>query len=70
MDMTEKKISSKLIYDGKILRLHVDTVELPNGVQALREVADHPGGVAIVAIAADDNVLTVKKYRYAFSRVM
>ena len=70
MDMTEKKISSKLIYDGKILRLHVDTVELPNGKQALREVADHPGGVAIVAIDKDGNVLTVKQFRYAFSRVM
>ena len=70
MDMTEKKISSKLIYDGKILRLHVDTVELPNGKQALREVADHPGGVAIVAIDRDDNVLTVKQYRYVFSRVV
>ena len=70
MDMTEKTVSSKLIYDGKILRLHVDTVELPNGKQALREVADHPGGVAIVAIDRDDNVLTVKQYRYVFSRVV
>jgi len=68
--MTEKKLSSELIYDGRILRLHVDTVELPNGKRALREVADHPGGVAIVALDRDDNVLTVKQYRYAFSRVM
>ena len=70
MDLTEKKLSSKLIYDGIILRLHVDTVELPNGEQALREVADHPGGVAVVALDRNDNVLTVKQYRYAFSRVM
>ncbi len=70
MDMTEKKIESRLVYEGKILRLHVDTVELPNGKQALREVADHPGGVAIVALDEQDNVLTVKQYRYVFSRVM
>ena len=70
MDMTEKKVSSRLIYDGKILRLHVDTVELPNGKQALREVADHPGGVAIIAVDKDDNVLTVKQFRYVFSRVV
>ena len=70
MDMTEKKVSSQLIYDGKILRLHVDTVELPNGKQALREVADHPGGVAIVAIDRDGNVLTVKQFRYVFSHVV
>lgn len=70
MDLTEKKLSSELIYDGRILRLHVDTVELPNGKRSLREVADHPGGVAIVALDRDDNVLTVKQYRYAFSRVL
>ena len=70
MDMTEKKLSSRLIYDGRILRVHVDTVELPNGAQALREVADHPGGVAIVAIDGSENVLTVLQYRYVFSRVM
>lgn len=70
MDLTERKLSSQMIYDGRILRLHVDTVELPNGAPALREVADHPGGVAIVAIDENDNVLTVKQYRYVFSRVI
>lgn len=70
MDMTERKLSSELIYDGIILRLHVDTVELPNGRQAKREVADHPGGVAIVALDKDDNLFTVRQYRYAFSQVM
>jgi ADP-ribose pyrophosphatase len=70
MDLTEKTLSSQLIYDGRILRLRVDTVELPNGERALREEADHPGGVAIVAIDGDGCVLTVKQYRYAFSRVM
>ena len=69
MDLTEKKIASELIYDGRILRLHVDTVELPNGKSTIREVADHPGGVAIVALDQEDNVLTVKQYRYPFSRV-
>lgn len=70
MDMTETKLSSRTVYDGKILHVHVDTVSLPNGGTALREVADHPGGVAIVAIDEDDNVLTVKQYRYVFSQVI
>ena len=70
MDMTEKKLSSRVVYEGRILRLHVDTVELPNGAQALREVADHPGGVAIVAIDDSGGVLTVRQYRYVFSRVL
>ncbi len=70
MDKTEKTLSSKIVYDGRILRLRVDTVELPNGRQSLREVAEHPGGVAIVAIDSRGCVLTVEQYRYAFSRVL
>lgn len=70
MDMTEKRLSSQTIYDGRVLHVRCDTVLLPNGRQSLREVADHPGGVAIVAIDEADNVLTVKQYRYVFSRVM
>ena len=70
MDMTEKKLDSRLIYDGSILRLRVDTVELPDGKRSIREVAEHPGGVAVVALDRDDRVLTVKQYRYVFSRVM
>ena len=70
MDMTEKKLSSETIFEGRVLRLHVDKVLLPNGRTSTREVADHPGGVAIVALDDEDNVLTVKQYRYVFSRVL
>jgi len=70
MDLTEKRLSSEIVYDGRILRLRVDQVELPNGHRSIREVAEHPGGVAIVAIDAQDRVLTVKQYRYVFSRTL
>ena len=70
MDMTEKKLSSETIFEGRVLRLHVDKVLLPNGRTSTREVADHPDGVAIVALDDEDNVLTVKQYRYVFSRVL
>ena len=39
-------------------------------VLTTREVIDHPGGVAVVAIDENDNVLTVKQYRYAFQTVL
>ncbi len=69
-DMTEKKLSSQEIYKGKILRLRVDEVELPNGKTSLREVAEHPGGVAILAIDDDMRVSMVQQYRYTFERLM
>ena len=66
MEMQEKFLSREEIFHGRILDLRVDTVELPNGHITTREVVDHPGGVGIVAIDENDNVLTVKQYRYAF----
>ena len=69
MDLTERQLSRETIYEGKILHIYRDDVLLPNGRTSVREVADHPGGVAIVALDENDNVLTVKQYRYVFSRV-
>lgn len=70
MELVEKKISSEEIFSGRILHVHRDTVLLPNGKTAFREVADHPGGVAIVALTEKGEVFLVEQYRYAFSRTM
>ena len=70
MTLSEEFISREEIFHGRIVDLRVDTVRLPNGHLTTREVIDHPGGVAIVAIDEDDNVLTVKQYRYAFGTVL
>ena len=60
MDLTERQLSRETIYEGKILHIYRDDVLLPNGRTSVREVAEHPGGVAIVALDENDNVLTVK----------
>lgn len=70
MELVEKKIASEEIFSGRILHVHRDTVLLPNGKTAFREVADHPGGVAIVALTEQQEVFLVEQYRYAFSRTM
>ena len=69
MDMTEKTLESREVYRGRILRVREDRVRLPNGKEGVREVVEHPGGVGILALDGDD-VLLVKQYRYAFSRVL
>ena len=69
MDLTEKTLKSEEIYRGKIVTLLRDTVALPNGKTSIREVVKHPGGVGILALDGDD-VLLVRQYRYAFSRVL
>lgn len=70
MDLTETFVSRQDIFDGRIVTLHVDTVTLPDGNTALREIIDHPGGVGILAIDDDDRVFMVQQYRYAFARAM
>ena len=68
MDLTEKTLSRKDIYDGHIVHLHVDEVALPDGSRSVREIIDHCPCVAVVALDGQDRVLTVTQYRYAFGR--
>ena len=70
MELTEKTIDSREIFKGRILRVRLDTVRLPNGKEGIREVVEHPGGVAILAIDSEERVLLVRQYRYPFERVM
>ena len=61
--MAEETLSSQLIYEGRALRLRVDTVKMPSGRETEREIVEHEDCVAIIAIDADDNVLLVKQFR-------
>ena len=53
MDMTEKTLESREVYRGRILRVREDRVRLPNGKEGVREVVEHPGGVAILPLFDD-----------------
>lgn len=70
MELKEERKSSQLIYRGRILTLRRDTVTLPNGREAVREVAEHPGGVGILALDGENRAALVWQYRYAFGRAM
>lgn len=67
MKLEEKKISSKLLYDGKIMRVFLDEVELPDGREAKREYLMHCGGAAVLFIK-DGCVALVKQFRYAYGK--
>lgn len=69
-DFKETLLHRQDIFAGRILRLHVDTVRLPDGSEALREVADHPGGAAVLALDEAGQALVVEQYRYVFGDVL
>lgn len=69
-DMIEKTISSKRIHEGKVLNLRVDEVLLPNDSTSLREIVEHNGAVAIVAVTNDNKILLVRQYRKAVEKVL
>ena len=60
---TEKQLSHEKVYSGKIVDVYHDRVVLPDGREALREVCQHPGAVAILAIHEGD-MLFVRQYRH------
>lgn len=64
----EKTIHSKEIFTGKIISLKVDDVLLPNGKEAKREIVNHPGAVAIIAITDEGKLVLVEQYRKALER--
>ena len=70
MDLTERTLESRRIFEGKIVTLLVDQAQLPDGKQASREVVLHPGGVAVLPLDGEGNVTLVQQYRYPFHQVI
>ena len=70
MDYEEKTKSVKNIFDGNIIKLRVETVELPDGKTATRELISHGGGVGIIAVDENGEVFMVSQYRIAAREMM
>ncbi|RAV00939.1 NUDIX domain-containing protein [Paenibacillus sp. YN15] len=63
----EVTLSTEPIFNGRIISLQVDTVRLPNGETATREIVKHPGAVAVIALV-EDKMLVVEQYRKPFEK--
>jgi len=63
----EETIESKTLHKGRNFTFKTDRVRLENGRETMRDVVDHPGAVAIVAIE-EDEIILVRQYRYAAGR--
>lgn len=70
MEYMEKRIDGETIFEGFIVTLRKDRVELVNGATANREVVDHPGGVTILPVDDAGWCYMVRQYRYPMGRAM
>lgn len=69
MEFTEKTINSELIFEGRVVKLYKDKIELSTGKESFREVVKHSGGVVILA-KKGDKILLVKQFRYPMKEVL
>jgi len=65
---TEIVVESRRLFEGRVLKLRVDKVRLEGGVEATREVVEHPGAVAVVAVDEQGQVVLVRQYRHPVGR--
>lgn len=61
----EITVKSEKVFEGKIINLRVDTVELQNQKYAKREIVEHKGASAVIAINENNELILVKQYRKA-----
>ena len=70
MDLIEKTKSSEHIFEGRVVDLWIDTVELPDGNESKREIIKHPGGVCVFAVDDENNVFMVRQFRKPTEQVV
>ena len=63
-NLEEKTLENKLILSNKFFNIFHDKIELPDKKLSSRLYVDHPGGVAIIAITNDNEIILERQYRY------
>jgi 8-oxo-dGTP pyrophosphatase MutT (NUDIX family) len=58
-------VDRKMIFEGRVIKVSVDTVDLPNGVRLPLEIVRHPGGAAAVAIDSRNRICLLRQFRHA-----
>ena len=66
MAHTETMLESKEIFNGRVIRVTVDKVQLEDGTTSTREIVHHHGGACVLPVDADGSVTMVRQFRYAF----
>lgn len=69
-NLLEKTLSSKYMYRGRIVNVRQDKVRMPSGNTALREVVEHPGAVAVLAVTEENEAVLVRQFRQPAKEIL
>ena len=69
-ELRERLISSRTVFEGDLIAVRVDEIELANGSRATREIVPHPGAAAVVPLLPEGRVLMIRQYRHAAGKVL
>ena len=67
---TANTLSTRRVYDGKILSLRVDTIQIGDRESAEREIVEHPGSIVVVPVSGRGDVLLVEQWRHPAKQVL
>lgn len=67
--LIEKQLDGVEVFSGRLLKVQVDRVSLPDGTEATREFIRHPGAVVVIAVLDNGNLLFERQFRYPLDRV-
>jgi len=70
MELFEKRVERKEIFEGHIFNVYLDKAEISDGSIRPREVVEHNGGVCVVALDDENNIYMVRQFRYAVGRAV
>jgi ADP-ribose pyrophosphatase len=69
-NLRETQLDTQRVYEGKIVKLDVDRVRLPDGREARREVVRHAAAVVVIPVLADGRVVMIRQFRYAVGQIV
>ncbi len=66
MELTEKTLKKEYVFNGRIINVRCDEALLPDGKTASREVVEHRGGVCVLPMTDNNEILMVRQFRYPY----
>lgn len=69
MYLEEKTLEEHVVFDGRIIKVQRDIIEL-DGKQSVREVVKHGGGVCVLALDDNDEIYFVRQFRYPYKEAI